>query len=69
MESQENVGCPSCSRGNGLARAVAVGAGLRTMTYQCADCGHTWTETDVAPDDQIRDLIAPGSVESDNLLN
>jgi hypothetical protein len=45
--------CPCCPKGRGLARALALGHHVRTITYVCDSCEHTWTTSDEAPQDHL----------------
>ncbi len=47
--SQFKPPCPSCQAGIGRANTVGITGEERTVTYSCAQCGHTWKETDYVP--------------------
>jgi hypothetical protein len=40
--------CPKCS-GHGLAHRVLIKDSQRTVTYECANCGHRWDITESVP--------------------
>ena len=41
-----NPTCPACELNPGVPKIVGFTGDERTITYQCASCGHRWTATD-----------------------
>ena len=42
--------CPQCEKGTGTAVRVTAERATFVVTFQCASCGHDWTDTRVDPD-------------------
>ena len=57
-------GCPHCT-GRGLARAVAVKSGERTLTYECESCRYRWDVTAPMPTDRWASPFAGSMPESE----
>ena len=34
--------CPNCSEHRAAPRAVSYGKGMKTLSFECNDCGHRW---------------------------